>query len=87
MAACLVKVLLHLGAAGDTGDGDELVKHLGHVLADDDLELGAGELRAQHALDLLDLLNVCKVVVLEREAQARHAVGRGGYVACTSHQL
>lgn len=71
----------------DTGDGDELGEHLGHVLADDDLELAAGELATQNTLDLLDLLHVNLVVILERQTQARHAVGGDGDILRTAHEL
>ena len=81
-----VEVLLDLLALLDAGDGDELGKHLGHVLADDDLELAAGELATQDALDLLDGLDVGLAVVLERETQARHAVGGDGDVLRTANE-
>lgn len=71
----------------DAGDGDELGEHLGHVLADDDLELAAGELATQNTLDLLDLLHVNLVVILERQTQARHAVGGDGDILRTAHEL
>ena len=82
-----VEVLVDRGTLLDAGDGDELGKHLGHVLADDDLELAAGELATQNTLDLLDLLHVGLVVVLERQTQARHAVGGDGDVLRTAHEL
>lgn len=71
----VVEVLVDGGTACNTGDGDKLFKNLGHILADDDLELAAGELATQNALDLLNLLDLGLVVVLERKAQTRHAVG------------
>ena len=82
-----VEVLVDRGTLLDAGDGDELGKHLGHVLADDDLELATGELATQNTLDLLDLLHVGLVVVLERQTQARHAVGGDGDVFRAAHEL
>ena len=82
-----IEVLVDGGTLLDAGDGDELGEHLGHVLADDDLELAAGELATQNALDLLDLLHVGLAVILERQTQARHAVGGDGNILRTAHEL
>ena len=82
-----VEVLVNGLALLDAGDGDELGEHLGHVLADDDLELAAGELATQNTLDLLDLLHVGLAVILERQTQARHAVGGNGNILRTAHEL
>ena len=82
-----IEVLLDGRTPRNTGDGDELVEHLGHVLADDDLELATGELTTQNTLNLLDLLHVGLAVILERQTQARHAVGGDGDVFRTTHEL
>lgn len=82
-----VEVLIDRGTLLDAGHGDELGEHLGHVLADDDLELAAGELATQNTLDLLDLLHVGLAVILERQTQARHAVGGDGNILRTAHEL
>ncbi len=82
-----IEVLVDRGTLLDAGHGDELGEHLGHVLADDDLELAAGELATQNTLDLLDLLHVGLVVVLERQTQTRHAVGGDGNILRTAHEL
>lgn len=82
-----VEVLVDRGTLLDAGHGDELGEHLGHVLADDDLELAAGELATQNTLDLLDLLHVGLAVILERQTQARHAVGGDGNILRTAHEL
>ena len=82
-----VEVLVDRSTLLDAGHGDELGEHLGHVLSDDDLELAAGELATQNTLDLLDLLHVGLAVILERQTQARHAVGGDGNILRTAHEL
>ena len=59
-----IEVLVNGVTLLDAGDGDELGEHLGHVLADDDLELAAGKLATQNTLDLLNLLHVGLAVIL-----------------------
>ena len=82
-----VEVLVNRGTLLDAGDGDKLGEHLGNVLADNDLELAAGELATQNTLDLLDLLHVGLAVILERQTQARHAVGGDGDILRAAHEL
>ena len=43
-----IEVLVNGLTLLDAGNGDELGEYLGHVLADDDLELAAGELATQN---------------------------------------
>ena len=82
-----IEVLVNGLTLLDAGNGDELGEYLGHVLADDDLELAAGELATQNTLHLLDLLHVGLAVILERQTQARHAVGGDGNVLRAAHEL
>ena len=70
-----IEVLVDGAATGDALR-EQGVIDLRNVLANDDLELAAGELATQNTLDLLDLLHVGLAVILERQTQARHAVAR-----------
>ena len=69
-----IKVLIDGRGSLKIREGDDLAVDLGNPLTDDDHVLGASAGDTDNAVDLLDLVIVWDGVVLEVEAQARHAV-------------
>ena len=62
----------------------ELIVDLGHVLAHDHLKLRSRNLGAQHAVNLLYLLDIGHIDILKIKAQTRHAMRHKRHVFLAS---
>lgn len=72
---------------GAVQQGDHFVIYAVDVGPNDDLILTVLDLRAQHAFELADVVQLCKAVVPQIEAQPRYTVQSGGDVAAAAQQL
>ena len=88
-----VLVLLRRGLRGilrhafDAGDADELLIERLDVVADDHLELTALRKATLGRGQSLDAGHIGLGLVVEHEPHPCHAVGHGGYILLTAHQL
>ena len=86
-AAGGVAVIVHCAARGNVTHGAHSVVHIGNLLTDDHHILSAGLDHGHDAVGLFQHIGVCLALVLQFEAQAGHAVGKGHDIALAANIL